>query len=894
VAIEPGRQLLHYRVDEKIGEGGMGEVWRATDTRLDRQVAIKILPEGFAARDAARARFEREAKTISSLNHPHICTLFDVGEEEGVHYLVMELIEGESLDDRLVRGPLPFAEVLRYGAQIAGALDAAHRQGIVHRDLKPANVMLTRDGAKLLDFGLARIAAESEPVSELTRTVGQDRPLTEEGTILGTFQYMAPEQLEGREAGARTDIFALGALLYEMATGRRAFEGGTRTSLIAAIVSSTPPPVSTLADMTPPAFDHVVRTCLEKDPDDRWQSARDVANQLSWIATAGSEAGVARSVASARRIKRRTLTMLAIAGWLVAVVAGIGFVMNLSPESPAPVRTFSWPVEDLDEAAPSPDGSHIAYIADDYLHVRRLDDPEVRKIEDSRGAFELDWSPDGTALVYASRTNQDGEPLAEREVRRLPVDGTSSTVIARVKGLQTLVFGDADSVYLSTAERGGSTILRVPIGGGQPVPWYTPGADDPLVIGWAEYSFLPDGESMLCVIDEQGRRSLAVYADSRFERIVTAPEGLGIRYPIYSPSGHVLYTQADPDRGRAQIWAVPFDAATRSTTGSSVLVIPFAFKPRPTADGSLWFARFPEEEGPFQLVTVDRTGRIVEELGKPQFRLTSPSLSPDGSLVAVRGEEPDGTQDIWLHDVRRSVKTRLSWGVDRTWRPTWSPDGNRIAFQSRDRRNLGRSDIYVQDTDGRSPPEKLIASELDEYGPHWSPDGRFIVYTVTKEDTDNDLWLLEVDAGSESRPFLASRFKERMPFLSPDGRYVAYLSDRTGRNEVFATTFPEPGREIQVSSGGGAYPQWSDGEIVYVDPETNTLKAVSASTKGGLTLGDPVALFAEDDVDVMVYGGGTFDYAITPDRNRFIAVQDLSPDQEEEIAVMQNWVRTLD
>jgi Tol biopolymer transport system component/predicted Ser/Thr protein kinase len=891
--VAPGTTLSHYRLAEKIGEGGMGQVWRATDTRLDREVAVKILPEGFAASEAARARFEREAKTLSSLNHPNVCTLFDVGREDGTDYLVMELIEGESLADRLERGALPFGDALRYGAQVAAALDAAHRQGIVHRDLKPANVMLTRDGAKLLDFGLARIAAESAPVNEMTQTVAQDRPLTEEGTLVGTFQYMAPEQLEGQEAGARTDIFALGALLYEMATGRRAFEGTTRTSLIAAIVASQPPPISQVAEMTPPAFDHVVRTCLEKDPDDRWQSARDVGNQLTWIATAGSEAGVARSVASARRVKRRTLTTLAVAGWLIAAGLGLGFVLTRSPEVPAPLRTFSWPVEKFDEAVPSPDGSHIAWIADRYLHVRRLDQAEIRRIEDSRGAYEVAWSPDGSTLVYASRTDADGRQLVEREIRRLPADGSSSTPIARVRGLQMLVFGNDDAVYVATAERGGSRILRVPAGGGEAVPWLEPGADGPLLIGTAEYAFLPGSDALLCIVDESGRRSVAVYAEGRFETLVTAPERGNVRSPVYAPSGHVLYAQDDAPGEAPRIWAVPFDVSTRTATGPPALIIPSAFKPWPTADGSLWFARIPDESGPFRLVAVDRTGRIVDELGQPQSVITSPALSPDGTLVAVRGHEADGTSDIWLHDVQRDVKTRLSWDVDETWRPTWSPDGERIAFQSRDRRHLFRSDIYVQDVDGRSPPEPLVATEADEYGPHWSPDGRYILYTVTKEDLDRDLWLVEADGSAEPRPFLASRFRESLPYLSPDGRYVAYTSDRTGRAEVFVTTFPEPGREIQVSSDGGAYPQWGDGEIVWAEPETRRLMAAPASTAGGLELGDPVALFSEDD-DLVLGGNGTFHFAVTRDRDRILIVRDLSPDEEAEIAVLQNWTRLLD
>src|SRR5512143_3989760 len=315
----PGVRLGHYEVVAALGAGGMGEVYRARDTRLDRSVALKLLPPRVASDPERRARFEREAKTISSLNHPHICSLFDVGEEAGSHFLVMELVEGESLAERLQRGPLPLEQVVRYGTEMAEALDCAHRQGIVHRDLKPANVMLTRSGAKLLDFGLARSNAEGSLVAGADEEATEAKPLTAVGTVLGTYQYMSPEQLSGAEAGPRSDIFARGTVLYEMATGRRAFEGKSKTSLVAAILSAEPAPISSLAAKIPPALDHVVRKCLEKEPDDRWQSAHDVASELRWIGEAGSQAGVAATVT----LRRSTRERLA---WAVAAVATVAAV----------------------------------------------------------------------------------------------------------------------------------------------------------------------------------------------------------------------------------------------------------------------------------------------------------------------------------------------------------------------------------------------------------------------------------------------------------------------------------------------------------------------------------------------------------------------------------------
>src|SRR2546426_1943008 len=332
MTLAPGKKLGPYEIVAAIGAGGMGEVWRAKDTRLDREVAIKVLPEIFTNDERLRARFEREAKSISSLNHPHICTLHDVGHQDDVHFLVMELLDGETLADRIAKGPLPIDQVLRYGAQIADALHHAHKSGIVHRDLKPSNLVLTKNGAKLLDFGLARMASEAEPIQGLTSYPTQTKPLTQQGTILGTFQYMAPEQLEGLEADARTDIFALGAVLHEMATGRRAFEGKSKTSLIAAIVSSQPPPISSIQPMSPPALDHVVRRCLEKDPDDRWQTAHDVKLQLQWIAEGGSQVGLPAPVTARRRGRERWAWLLAALFAVLSAVLGTGYWMRAVPE----------------------------------------------------------------------------------------------------------------------------------------------------------------------------------------------------------------------------------------------------------------------------------------------------------------------------------------------------------------------------------------------------------------------------------------------------------------------------------------------------------------------------------------------------------------------------------
>ena len=404
----PGAKLGPYEVLAPLGAGGMGEVYRAKDTRLDRTVALKVLPEHLAANPDLRQRFEREARAVSSLNHPHICALFDVGHQDGIDFLVMEHLEGETLGDRLVRGPLPTDQVLRHGAEIADALDKAHRQGIVHRDLKPGNIMLTKSGAKLLDFGLAKLqgATAAPAASVLSALATGERPLTEAGTVLGTFQYMAPEQLEAKEADARTDIFALGSILYEMATGKRAFAGKSQASLIAAILSAEPPPLSSLQPMAPPALEQLVKVCLAKDPDERLQTAHDVMQELKWIAEAGSAAGVPAPLA-ARRKRREWLA------WAVATAFGLATValtiasLRRPVADVRPTRFQISPPEKTSAfryAELSPDGRTVAFLAtvegQSAVWLRPLDSLDARPLPGTEAAEDFAWSGDGRSIGF--------------------------------------------------------------------------------------------------------------------------------------------------------------------------------------------------------------------------------------------------------------------------------------------------------------------------------------------------------------------------------------------------------------------------------------------------------------------------------------------------------------
>src|SRR5712692_6329083 len=529
--IAPGVRLGPYEVVAAIGAGGMGEVYRANDTRLDRIVALKILPSHLSSNPQFRERFDREARTISSLTHPHICTLYDVGHQDGVDYLVMEFVEGESLEERLTKGPLPIEQVLRYGIEIAEALDKAHRQGIVHRDLKPANIMLTKSGAKLLDFGLAKIVAAESPVVQLSHMATAQRQLTQEGTIVGTFQYMAPEQLEGLEADARTDIFAFGTVLYEMATGKRAFAGKTKTSLIAAIVKENPRPMAELQPLTPPALEHVVNKCLSKDPDDRWQNAHDIAEELKWISEAGSSAGVAAPLLARRKSRERL-------GWVAAVAVAGGAAVFFATRQPAPpprVESAIVPPEGVafsyvgGSIALSDDGRQVAFVgrgADgkSLIWVRSLGSSVARPLAGTEGASFPFWSPDAKYIAFAA-----GDKL-----KKVSVTGGSPEILADAPQFLGGTWNRQGDILMSTAPG----IQRLPAAGGK-VDMIIAGTNRVL----SSPRFLPDGKRFLFTSLRGSSQTDGLYVallDGREEKMVLP----GVySNATYAPPGFILYSR---------------------------------------------------------------------------------------------------------------------------------------------------------------------------------------------------------------------------------------------------------------------------------------------------------------------------------------------------------------
>ena len=815
LSIENGTRLGHYEITGALGAGGMGEVYRAIDRRLDRQVAIKILPAEYRDNEQLRSRFEREAKVISSLSHPHICTIHDVGHEDGIDYLVLELLEGDTVAERLLKGPLPVAQVLRYGIEIADALDKAHRQGIVHRDLKPGNIMLTKTGAKLLDFGLAKS-------SSLTGFGAEDptrhRSLTQEGTIIGTFQYMAPEQLEGREADARTDIFAFGATVYEMATGKRAFDGKSKASLIASILDRDPVPISTVQPMTPPGLDRTVQICLAKDPDDRWQSARDLSTELKWIAEGGSQAGLAAPVVARRRRREQMWIVLAAALGLTTMSLAAIALRHKAPDvmsirsSIEPPPGVAYKSDDNDSAALtiSPDGRYLTFSGIDtagkvMLWLRPLNSLEAHPIEGSEGGTYPFWSPDSRSIGFATGG----------KLKRAEVAGGPAVNICDVSDPRPGSW-NRDGVILF-APNWRDPLYRVSASGGTPTP-VTQFDKSRSETTHRHPWFLPDGEHFLYLAgthladNKSDLNAIYVGSLSSKERKLI----LRTRSNVIYVAGYLLFAR------ETSLMAQHFDVKKLELLGEPVRI----------ADNVRYDSGFfrsifgASENGTIvyssggnsrmaRLTSFDRAGKKLHSFGEASELIVSLRPSPDGTRVAVQVGD---TSDIWLYDLQRGGRSRLTSDPLNEIAPLWSPDGKNIVFSS-DR--TAPPDLFIKPSDGTASESLLLHSGDVKMAGDWSRDGRYLSFDVmTMRDRDHaDIWILPMTGERKPFAFLQGPSDERAGTFSPDGKWLAYVSNESGRYELHVTSFPNPGTRQQLSTTGAKSPGfWTAGgkEILYL------------------------------------------------------------------------------
>ncbi len=783
MAILPGRRLGPYEILCAIGAGGMGEVYRARDTRLDRIVAIKVLPAHLADNAELRERFEREARSVASLNHPHICTLFDVGRQNDTEFLVMEYLEGETLAERLSKGPLPLEQALQFATEIADALDKAHRKGITHRDLKPGNIMLTKSGTKLLDFGLAKLQQEAAPATPLSQLPTVAQAVTAQGTILGTLQYMAPEQVEGKtdEIDARTDIFAFGAVVYEIATGRKAFEGTSQASLIAKILETDPPPMSSIQPMTPPALDRVVRKCLAKEPERRWQSAADLADELRWISAGTAQLLSSPVPSAADRSRLQTRVGWTVGALLLAVVTGIAvWVLKPTPNISQPVFRFSITLPPGDSLAAlgqrtlalSPDGRKLvygaAYDGTRQLYLRSVDSLESKAVPGTQQAANPFFSPDGQWLGF----------LTEPDMNKVSLSGGAPVTIAATGIANGATWSPQGNVVYGQV---GFGLRTVPETGGD-VRLITHLAKSDTDHRWP--SVLPDGKAVVFSDGSYGDPHLAAFS---IEKGVLRDLGLPGTQPIYARSGHLIYAQ------NGDLMAVPFDPVSLEVRGQPVLVVKGVLQSAATGaaqfsvsdTGTLAYMPGGLSTSQGKLVWVDRSGE--ERPAAPEIHnYDTPRISPDGARIAV---SIDG--QIWIYDISRESLTRLtSQGVDNN-RPVWTPDGKRIAFYSD---KDGALNVYWQSTDGSGPMDRLTTSPYVNAPTSFSPDGKLLTYNEVNPTTRTDLSLINV-TDRKTQSILRTEFNEGDAEFSPDGHWIAYVSDETGRNEIYVQTLPGPRRQ---------------------------------------------------------------------------------------------------
>jgi serine/threonine protein kinase len=868
-----GTKLGPYEIQSLLGSGGMGEVYRATDSRLDRVVAVKVLASHLNSSPELKQRMEREARAISALSHSNICRLYDIGSQNGTDYLVMEFLEGETLASRLIRGPMPLSEVLRVGISIAEALAVAHRQGIVHRDLKPGNVMLTKSGAKLMDFGLAKTmgaaasaSASNPPSFTAAATLSGPSPLsplTTAGNIVGTVQYMSPEQIEGKEADVRSDIFALGAMLYEMASSKRPFEGKSQISLASAILEKDPAPISSLNKQIPVSFERLLDTCLKKNPEDRFQSAQDVKLELEWIAVEKPLAIITTETARANK-KERIFWAAALVASLLAGILTTAFLYRPSPSArliravinPPPKTTMNLVGDFAGPPVVSPDGSVIAFTATDSegkiaLWIRPTDSLDARVLPGTEGAIFPFWSPDSNALAF----------FADSKLKAIDLNNSSPQILADAPFGRGGAWGPGGVIIYSPNTQ--VALDRVSVDGGNPSE--VTKVDLTLHTSHRWPFFLPDGKHFLYLaINHDSAKSAnnAVYfasLDGHETRQLFRSESNA----IYA-DGFILFARAD------QLMAQRFDPNSGTLSGTPMSVVKgiandvstWHMDASGSQNGLLVFGSGGSAD--WELIWANRNAKLIGTVADKLTNLFVARISPQGDRIAIQLD--NAQSDIWVQDIARGVRTRLTFGPVANQAPVWSPDGKWIAYNSA--RN-GHSQLYRKHSDGSGDEELLLEENAEGLIPDdWSRDGKSLLYS-RNIGADWEIRMLPLEGDRKSYvvvPHAITTITSR-PHISPNGRWIAYPSAESGAGEVYVAAFGGGQGKWQVSSNGGEQPQWSrDGkELFYVDPTFNQYVVSVTETATALQFGTPKVLIPSAN-----WSAPSVFYDVTPDGKKIL------------------------
>jgi len=881
MTLTPGTKLGHYEIHSQLGVGGMGEVYRARDSRLNRDVAIKILPQAFLLDPERLARFQREAQILASLNHPNIAAIYGVEEQNHLRGLVLELVEGPTLADRIARGPIPLDEALAIAHKIAEALDAAHERGIVHRDLKPSNVKVTDDGTvKVLDFGLAKVFTDETPTEDFSHSPTLLKA-TRTGVILGTAAYMSPEQAKGKPVDKRADIWAFGGVLFEMLTGTRAFTGETLTDTLAAVVRAEPN-WNDLPTNTPPSIRKLLRRCLTKDPKQRLRDIGDAKYDLESTAEQPSEL----TVVPAMHSKRWAIPLLVLVLFITALGAGAFVLRRLnSSASLAPVIIrFSDLVKssqagsgiNRNRFALSPDGSKLVYVADNKLHLRSFDTLETKEIPGSEGARGPFFSPDGQSIGF----------LITAQLKTLPINGGTPGSITTRSEVLGASWGRDDTILIGGVYSG---ILRASAKGGKAETVVEPAPG----LSYAHPQFLPDGHTFLYTRGRPGvsaDNELVMRTLANGDETVVARGGFSYRYV---DSGHIIYTMGTTRN--VNLMAVAFDINSRKVIGSPVTLVSNVQTSNTgnTAQFSIsdtgTLAYMPAARAPgagTRLLTVSTSGQL-SPIATETRDYSDPRVSPDGHFLAahLQGDE----NDIWVTDIARGTLTRLSMDAGEDETPVWSPDGRFVAW-SGSRGDVLRG-IFRRRADGSGSEELIWKLENHAHVRDWTPDGRALVLELADPTRSYDIWRLDLSDTPAATPFLQTQFNERCSRLSPDGHWLAYVSDESGRDEVYIQSFPQPGSKIPVSTSGGDQPVWSRHGSKLFFRGNGAIQEITFQPGSPPSVSMARSLFA-DSFESPQAGSHT-GYDVFPD-GRFLMIQAGSPsDAESEIVVVVNWVEEL-